>query len=402
MSEGAVGIASGLRRAARPPRRTMSSPICAGPAGGCRPSHGPRAGARPAARCSGTSRSTSPRRSRTPPACCRQGARRAGRGSAGRLALRLLSLLDRQDARSSSRSAAGSSSTCSSRTRSATRRATWPAVWGRNFRYPCRDPLPPAERQLGARRRVPARRVRPRCGATSRRSPGARGHRRRAARARSPSSTRTARLLRELYAIKRETPVAAAGRRGLRRWSRSAACMPREEHNALLARVLPLHRSARRARPQDKIRVVFEGGFCEQPPLDLLRTIGQSCYVVDDDLLIGLRWIAERRADRRRPAGRPRRGLPRAVVATARCSTTCASRRSRCCSSASRASRRRRRHRHGGQDVRARARRAGGLLAARSTRRGIPYFVSEFEENMTSFDHLQIQLETFVENLLFD
>jgi len=31
----------------------------------------------------------------------------------------------------------------------------------------------------------------------------------------------------------------------------------------------------------------------------------------------------------------------------------------------------------------------------------IPYFVSEFEENMTSFDHLEIQLETFVENLLF-
>jgi len=33
---------------------------------------------------------------------------------------------------------------------------------------------------------------------------------------------------------------------------------------------------------------------------------------------------------------------------------------------------------------------------------GVPYFVSEFEENMTSFDHLEIQLETFVENLLFD
>ena len=32
---------------------------------------------------------------------------------------------------------------------------------------------------------------------------------------------------------------------------------------------------------------------------------------------------------------------------------------------------------------------------------GIPYFVTEFEERMTSFDHLQIQLETFVENLLF-
>ena len=32
---------------------------------------------------------------------------------------------------------------------------------------------------------------------------------------------------------------------------------------------------------------------------------------------------------------------------------------------------------------------------------GIPYFVSEFEESMTSFDHMQIQLETFVENLMF-
>ena len=32
---------------------------------------------------------------------------------------------------------------------------------------------------------------------------------------------------------------------------------------------------------------------------------------------------------------------------------------------------------------------------------GIPYFVTEFEEKMTSYDHLQIQLETFVENLLF-
>jgi benzoyl-CoA reductase subunit C len=33
---------------------------------------------------------------------------------------------------------------------------------------------------------------------------------------------------------------------------------------------------------------------------------------------------------------------------------------------------------------------------------GIPYFVSEFEEKMTSFDQLQMQLETFVESLLFE
>jgi benzoyl-CoA reductase subunit C len=32
----------------------------------------------------------------------------------------------------------------------------------------------------------------------------------------------------------------------------------------------------------------------------------------------------------------------------------------------------------------------------------VPYFVTEFEENMTTYDQLEIQLETFVENLLFD
>ena len=32
---------------------------------------------------------------------------------------------------------------------------------------------------------------------------------------------------------------------------------------------------------------------------------------------------------------------------------------------------------------------------------GIAYFVSEFEENMSSFDQLELQVETFVENLLF-
>jgi len=32
----------------------------------------------------------------------------------------------------------------------------------------------------------------------------------------------------------------------------------------------------------------------------------------------------------------------------------------------------------------------------------IPFFISEFEENMTTFSQLEIQLETFVENILFD
>ncbi|MDP6129431.1 MAG: phosphatidylserine decarboxylase, partial [Planctomycetota bacterium] len=38
---------------------------------------------------------------------------------------------------------------------------------------------------------------------------------------------------------------------------------------------------------EDRIRVVFEGAFCEQPPFDMVRMLGRSSYVVDDDFLIG-------------------------------------------------------------------------------------------------------------------
>ena len=98
-------------------------------------------------------------------------------------------------------------------------------------------------------------------------------------------------LMRELYALRRQEP-----------WKLTAdetyvlvaigGMIPREEHNELLQTVLPMVRE-RETRRQDRIRVVYEGGFCEQPPLDLIRAVGRSCYVVDDDLLIGLRWIVE-------------------------------------------------------------------------------------------------------------
>jgi benzoyl-CoA reductase subunit C len=138
------------------------------------------------------------------------------------------------------------------------------------------------------------------------------------------------RLLRELYAVKRETP-----------WVISAdeayvlvavgGMMPREEHNDLLRTVLSSI-GARPARKQDKIRVVYEGGFCEQPPLDLIRSIGRSCYVVDDDLLIGLRWILEDV----RLEGDPLLNLATAYLESSSYSPVQhANRRKRCCSSVS-------------------------------------------------------------------
>lgn len=48
----------------------------------------------------------------------------------------------------------------------------------------------------------------------------------------------------------------------------------------------------RKRRKEDRIRVVIVGAFCEQPPLGLLRTLDRSgCYVVDDDLNLGMRWL---------------------------------------------------------------------------------------------------------------
>jgi benzoyl-CoA reductase subunit C len=206
------------------------------------------------------------------------------------------------------------------------------------------------------------------------------------------------RLLAELYALKRDSPwllpideayvlVALGG------------LITRDEHNALLRAVLP-RLGARTDRPQDRMRVVFEGGFCEQPPLDLLHAIAQFVYIVDDDLLIGLRWLTEDVA----LDGDPVRNLAHAYLEQSSYSPV-------------------------QHDLRkpkekmlleriARASAGAAIIAAAKMCEpgldeqvayaqaldgaGVPYFVTEFEEQMTGFDHLQIQLETFVENLLFE
>src|SRR5690606_11379285 len=99
------------------------------------------------------------------------------------------------------------------------------------------------------------------------------------------------RLLRELYALKRERPwvVAAEDAYAL---VALAGMLPREEHNEVLRWILP-RLAARGGKAEDRVRVVFEGGFCEQPPFDLVRVLGRTCYVVDDDWLIGLRYLTE-------------------------------------------------------------------------------------------------------------
>jgi benzoyl-CoA reductase subunit C len=205
------------------------------------------------------------------------------------------------------------------------------------------------------------------------------------------------RLLRYLYALKRETPWLLSTDEAYVLMA-VGGMIPREEHNEMLRAVIP-QIEKRPAKPQDRVRVVFEGGFCEQPPLDLLRTISQFCYVVDDDLLIGLRWILE---------DVPAEGDPLFNLAEAYLEK----------SSYSPVQHDLRKPKEKMLLKRIEASRANAAIitaakmcepgldeqvayAKALDEHGIPYFISEFEENMTSFDHMQIQLETFVENLMF-
>jgi len=204
-------------------------------------------------------------------------------------------------------------------------------------------------------------------------------------------------LLRQLYALKRETPwlVSADEAYVL---TAIGGLMPREEHNELLESLLP-QIAARPHKKQDKIRLVFEGGFCEQPPLDLIRVISRSCYVVDDDLLIGLRWILE---------DVPLEGDPLLNLATAYLEKSSYS--------PVQHDLRKPKEKMLLERIRSSRAQAAILTAAKMCEpgledqvaylraldeAGIPNFSSEFEEKMTTFEQIEIQLETFVENLLF-
>ena len=205
-------------------------------------------------------------------------------------------------------------------------------------------------------------------------------------------------LLRQLYKIKKERPWLITTNEAYVLMA-VGGLIPREEHNEILEEVLPLLEK-RNARKQDRIRVVFEGGFCEQPPLDMLRTIGRSCYVVDDDLLIGMRYILEDIE----PGNDPLNAMAEAYINKSTYSPV-------------QHDLRKPKEKMLKERVQNADAEAVIITAAKMCEPGLeeqvtytqefnkdntPYFISEFEENMTSFDHLEIQLETFVENLIFD
>ncbi len=72
---------------------------------------------------------------------------------------------------------------------------------------------------------------------------------------------------------------------------RAGMVMPIEEHNTILEQICE-HIKEDIGTPQDKIKVVVSGAFCEQPALGLIRAVEEAgCYVVDDDYMLGSRMI---------------------------------------------------------------------------------------------------------------
>ncbi|GMV53373.1 MAG: benzoyl-CoA reductase subunit C [Chlorobi bacterium] len=98
------------------------------------------------------------------------------------------------------------------------------------------------------------------------------------------------RLIEEIYAVRQQYPwrLSAVETYYI---LRAGIVMPVEEHNEILKQVLE-HISSERGEPMDNIRVVVTGSFCEQPPIGLIKSIEMAgCYIVDDDFMLGSRWI---------------------------------------------------------------------------------------------------------------
>lgn len=206
-------------------------------------------------------------------------------------------------------------------------------------------------------------------------------------------------LLGQLYAFRAARPEA------LRTWElyalqRAGNFLPVETHNDWLRGALG-ELPARTGKRRDSIRVVVEGAFCEQPPLDLIRALEESgCYVVDDDFVLGRRWFtSEVPLDGDPIENLAESYLDRSVYSSVRHDF--------------------RHPRHKLLIEKARNVRADAvvfltakfcepayfdyvLFKRELEAAGIPHLLVEFEEKAFTFERFRTEIETFVESLWFE
>ena len=207
------------------------------------------------------------------------------------------------------------------------------------------------------------------------------------------------RLLRELYAIRKEAPenLSTVECYVL---TRIGTLLPPEEHISVLKEAIDAVRR-RNEKPKDRIRVVLEGSFCEQPPIELIEGLeAAGCYILDDDFLLGWRWFREEIAN----DGDPMRNLANAYI-------------NHSVYSGVKHDTREPKSKHLIDKVKETGASAVLILAAKFCepalfdyalykraleKAGIPHLCLEFEEKMWIFDKARTEVETFVESMLFD
>jgi benzoyl-CoA reductase subunit C len=198
-------------------------------------------------------------------------------------------------------------------------------------------------------------------------------------------------LIRQLYELRREAPwlISAAETYAL---LRAGTTITVEEHIRFLEGVLAWL-PQREVKPLDKIKVVFEGSFCEQPPLEFIEVVEDVCYIVEDDFIMVSQWLTQevpQDSDPLLSLARSYRDLfsycpiqhddrkPKYYGLLDKCHRSQAQAVILCppkfCEP--------------GLDDQ--------VLAAQALEReGIPYLAMEFEEKMTTFEQLRLQIETF-------
>ncbi len=180
---------------------------------------------------------------------------------------------------------------------------------------------------------------------------------------------------------------------------RAGNFLPVDQHTEMLL-TAGAELEGRAAKARDSIRVVVEGAFCEQPPIDVIRIIEEAgCYVVDDDLTLGRRWFTEDVSSE----GDPLMSLAEAYL-------------NRSVYSSVRHDFRKPRSQELVEKVRNRKADAVIMLVAKFCepayfdyvlfkqeleKEGIPHLLVEFEEKLFTFENLRMEVETFAESLLF-
>jgi benzoyl-CoA reductase subunit C len=207
------------------------------------------------------------------------------------------------------------------------------------------------------------------------------------------------RLLRELYRVRSEQPQNLSTTESYV-LTRVGTLIPVEEHIAVLKEAVGALRQ-RDEKPKDRIKVILEGSFCEQPPLELIEGLeAAGCYILDDDFLIGWRWFLEDIA----VEGDPIRNLARAYI-------------NQSVYSGVKHDSRQPKSKHLIDRFRETGASAVVILAPKFCepalfdyalyrraleQEGIPHLSLEFEEKMWIFDKARSEVETFVESMLFD